>query len=123
VTKTKLRVTLLVGLVVLSLRGLAKDDHAPLPEQCIADYNLWSGVSKDDLEKLPLSVIQPRALEMWNCTKVVTSIDSERHTAHAAEMILLFGTYNLQVSHMELSFIERHGLLKKFVQEDAAGQR
>ena len=66
-SKTRLIAALLLGLVLLAPQFLAQDDHVPLPEQCIADYNLWSGGSKDTLEKLPLTVIQPREIEMWKC--------------------------------------------------------
>ena len=68
---------------------------------------------------LPPGELEPVA----RFTQLYNGVRFGGDTAHAAEMILLFGTYNLQVSHRELSFIERHGLLKKFVQEDAAGQR
>jgi len=121
--ETKLKATLLVGLVVLSLRVLAEDNHAPLPQQCIADYILWSSESKDSIEKLPLTVIQPREIEMWNCASVVKSFDSEHKTGHSVEMLLLYGTYSGHVSHRALEFIQRHGLLREFSQEDAAGQR
>jgi hypothetical protein len=121
--KTKLRATLLVGLVALFLRASAEDDHAPLAEQCIADYNLWSGESKDSLEKLALTVVQPREIEMWNCARVIRSFDSEHKTGHAVEMLLLYGTYSGHISHRALDFIQRHGLTKEFSQEDAAGQR
>jgi len=122
-SKTKLRATLVFGLLVLSLRVLAEDDRAPLPEQCIADYNLWSSESKDSIEKLPLTVIQPREIEMWNCASVVKSLSSEHKPGHSVEMLLLYGTYSGHVSHRALEFIQRHGLMKEFSQEDAAGQR
>jgi hypothetical protein len=122
-SKTKLRATILVGLVVLSLRVLAEDDHAPLPEQCIADYSLWSSESKDSIEKLPGTVIQPREIEMWNCAKVVKQFDSEHNTAYALKMLLLSHRYCGYVSHRALDFIQRHGLMKEFSQEDAAGER
>jgi hypothetical protein len=123
-SKTKLIAGgLLIGLAVLSPRFLAQDGHAPLPEQCIADYNLWSGGSKDSFEKLPLTVIQPREIEMWNCASVLKSFDSEHKTGHAVEMLLLYGTYSGHISHRALDFIQRRGLMKEFSQEDAAGQR
>jgi len=122
-SKTKLIAALLLGLVVLSHPFLAQDDHAPLPEQCIADYNLWSGGSKDSLERLPLTVIQPRQIEMSNCASVLKSFDSEHKTGHAVEMLLLYGTYSGHISHRALDFIQRHGLMKEFSLEDASGQR
>jgi hypothetical protein len=121
--KTKLVAGLLLGLVMLSPRFLAQDDHAPLPEQCIADYNLWSGEAKESLEKLPLTAIQPREIEMWKCASVLKSFDSEHKTGHAVEMLLLTGTYSGHISHRALDFIQRRGLMKEFSQEDAAGQR
>ncbi len=121
-SKMKLIAGLMLGLAVLSPRFLAQDDHAPLPEQCIADYNLWSGESKDNLEKLPVTVIQPREIEMWNCASVVKSLD-DRKRAYSVLMLFLYGTYSGQISHRALDFIQRHGLMREFSQEDTAGQR
>jgi hypothetical protein len=120
------KATLITALLLVSVsfvpRCLGQDDHPPLPEQCIADYNLWSGEAKDNLEKLPFTVIQPREIEMWNCASVVKSLD-EHKRAYSVLMLFLYGRYSGQISHRALDFIQRHGLMKEFSQEDAAGQR
>lgn len=118
---SKLTGRLLLGIVVLFTPALAQTDHAPLPAQCIADYELWSSVLKVDREKLPVTVIQPRQWEMWQCVPVVKS---ERNgTAYAAEILFLYGIYSEDMNSRELAFIQRHGLMKQYVQEDAVGKR
>ena len=122
-SRTKLVAALLVALVVPPSRFLAQDDHAPLPGRCIADYDLWSAGPRDSDEKLPLTVIQTREIEMWNCAKVIRLFDSEHNTAYSFKMLLLSDTYSGDVRHRALDFIQRHGLMKEFSQEDTAGQR
>lgn len=111
----------LLGLLVFLSPGLAEDDHAPLPEQCIADYHLWQGSPRADVEKLPVNIIQLRQGEMWECASVVKSSDSSG-LAYAPQMLMLSGVYSGHLTHRTLSFIDRHGLMTQFVQEDAAGQ-
>lgn len=122
-SKTKLVVGLLLGLAVVTAQFFGQDDHAPLPEQCIADQNLWSGGPNDSLDKLPLTILESRQIEMWNCASVMKLFDSEHKTGHAVEMFLLYGTISGHISRRALDFIKRRGLLKEFSQEDAAGQR
>lgn len=119
-SKTKLIAKLLLGLLVLLTPALAQDDHAPLPEQCIADFNLWWGAPKADTEKLPVTVIQPRYIEMWQCASVVKSKDSSG-LSYAPQMLLLSGRYCGYITHRALAFIERQGLMTQFTKEDAAG--
>lgn len=102
---------------------LEQADHAPLPERCIADYNLWSGESKGELENLPLTVVQPREIEMWNCASSLERSSNRDREKMATGMLLLYGTYSGHISHRALDFIQRHGLMKDFSQEDAAGKR
>ena len=122
-SKTKLIAALLLVSVSFAPKFLGQIGHASLPEQCIADYNLWSGEQKDGLERLPLTVIQPREIEMWDCASVVGKSPIPAHDLMATEMLLLYGTYSGIISHRALNFIQRHGLMKDFSQEDATGKR
>jgi len=102
-----------------SSRVSAQDDRPPLAEQCVADYSLWHNASKSDIEELPLSIIQARYSEMWKCASVVRSPERQNYST---EMLLLTGTYAGHINHRALDFIERHGLMKQFVQEDSQGK-
>jgi hypothetical protein len=121
-SKTTLIAVLLLVSVSFTPRFLAQEDHAPLPEQCIADYNLWAGAPKDDIEKMPITVLQAHEIEMRQCGWVVESFDAKHKRPYATGMLILYGTYSGHISHRALNFIQRHGLMKEFSQEDAAGQ-
>jgi len=92
-------------------------DHAPSPQQCVADANLWYGADKANLDKLSYPELERRVDEMWDChNSSSVQIDKQHFSA-----VLL--TYQAQEGNRMSVYLKRHGLTKEFLAEDAAGKR
>jgi hypothetical protein len=120
--------TLLI--ILICVRPLVAQEHAPLLEQCKADRALWysseqeNEYRKADLAegpknstqyaKLPLKVIKFRTKEMADCWSVGNGDDQYFKAAEFYDMI-----YRDRC----LSFINRHHLMEQLLAEDERGIR
>jgi hypothetical protein len=117
--------------VTVTLLGLAfccpesAQDHAILPEQCRADVHLWASQGKTTDSKLSFDDLQRRSLEMWNCQSVDTGAGESASTfgTDVETYRLVWTAYQNQSGQRLMHFIQRHGLAKQFIAEDAADQR
>jgi hypothetical protein len=120
VTKSKVHATLL--LVALCAPVLAQD-HAPLPAQCRADYDLWYGDKKEALDHLSFKELNERQGELWKCANVDIRDNIGSHGYNLREYLSLSMMYGLKLSQRFQSYMNRHGEMQKFLNEDAAGKR
>jgi hypothetical protein len=109
--------TIIAAIVMLTSLAALPQDHAPLPEQCRADYNLWSKTNKDDLEKIPFLTPQQRQLDLYNCAMSLPKGKEQE------EFAVVYLMYQTKMEQPEISFIKRHNLAQQMLDEDAAGQR
>jgi len=118
---------LLLVLLITAPRNMQQ--HAATAEQCRADAAVWnSAVMNHNPEtsksKLPVTELSLRQDEMHDCL----SVDPERVGDSASfqrgdTYRLLKALYTNEIAWRESNFIERHGLWKQFIDEDAAGAR
>jgi hypothetical protein len=92
-------------------------EHAPTVAQCQADQALWLSTLEDEhtADNVIFPTLQAWEHEMNQCT----SVDPPNHNKY-------YNTWSEAIadeSLREYRFIKRHGLLDKFVAEDAAGKR
>src|SRR5437879_1597908 len=103
-----------LALMIFPLCAVGQE-HAPLPEQCKADYTLWKTTdTKENLSKLSAEELSRREVEMWNCAA---------SGAPGGEYLDLVSEYGLFVSKRFESYIRRHGEWHQFFAEDQAGVR
>jgi hypothetical protein len=108
--------------------------HAPLPEQCRADFALWYNINLDieytnaeaahisdgtpnrtETNKLHLTEVNERTRELLDCRKV----DSSRQDDYLEAVKF----YQEIVANREYNFIIRHDLWNQLMREDAEGKR
>ncbi|HXW61976.1 MAG TPA: hypothetical protein VEJ45_05205 [Candidatus Acidoferrales bacterium] len=129
------QVTVALGLLLLAVGPLkAQQQHARSPGVCQEDAALWGAPelrtqynkaqvnqltngtrNQTEVAQLRVTEIIERAIEMRDCTKV----DPEH--SHMYSDIAAF--YSGVKSDRLQAFIERHGLVAQFAQEDAKGLR
>src|SRR5437660_8975033 len=117
-----------LGLVLLSLSsatwGQIQIQHAPLPAQCRADYDMWYADNKDALDRLSFQEINQRQVEMWQCGSVVLAENQNNRKNGSAEFdwrdYLIFSLMNGgKMSQRYESYLRRHGEMQQFLNEDA----
>jgi len=94
------------------------DDHAPTVAQCQADQRLWWNQLDNDKEaisKLTVRQLNERSGEMNQC-----GIVDKQHVESYSRTAAMF---HLEIENRLRRFLERHGLMKQFVDEDRAGKR
>jgi hypothetical protein len=105
-------------LLLLLVRSLLAQEvkHAPTVEQCQADQRLWLAKLEGSAGASPDFVtLEHRSQEMDDCI----SVDPANHAKY----------YNVESEILAaqaqrlLSFISRHELYDKFIEEDKAGKR
>jgi hypothetical protein len=101
---------------VLTTSVIGQVEHAPTIAQCQADQRYWASVLEGDSYKLPeYDVLRQWDHEMTVCEKV----DPDNKWTY----------YNTggEIDSVEMirmvKFLTRHGLWKKFKEEDADGKR
>lgn len=93
----------------------AGQEHAPLPEQCKADYTLWKTTdTKESLSKLSAEELSRREVEMFECAASGTP------GGDYIELSLLYGK---GIAKRFEAYIRRHGEWHQFFAEDQAGVR
>jgi|SRR4029077_8454721 hypothetical protein len=106
--------TLAVVMVSLSVGQV---EHAPTVAQCQADQRLWlSKIEQGDSPALAkFDVLSQWSTEMIDCQKV--------DPTHSWDYNNLGWEISTTQATRMLSFIHRHDMWQKFLNEDAAGQR
>jgi len=89
--------------VFISCSAVAQD-HAPLPEQCIADARLWYDANTNTMSKLPYHELEKRAREMLNCLK--SGAPDRELTA------IVWADYMDAIHVREVAYLARHGLIE-----------
>lgn len=107
---------LALAVFVLTASVTAQVEHAPTVAQCQADRRLWFSQLEGESANEPMfAVLIKRGAEMEDCEQV--DPDNELH---------YFNT-RAEINAVELGrmtdFIQRHNLLKQFIEEDVAGKR
>jgi hypothetical protein len=118
-------VVLVLIAVALQMPSRSQTKHAPLPEQCIADFNLWFATSSyAGIESLGMSVLDQREAEMWDCASAAkAALDEEHGVTYRMEMLGLSNVYTEHKAHRMFDYLNRHGELQQFVKEDTEGKR
>jgi CelD/BcsL family acetyltransferase involved in cellulose biosynthesis len=131
---TMCRLVLAMGLLFLVVEPLGAQQHTPSAGRCQADAALWGDLqlrtqynkaqvdqltngtrNQTEVARLRVTEVIERAIEMRDCMKV----DAEH--SHLYSDIAAF--YSSVKSDRLQAFIERHGLVAQFAQEDAKGLR
>jgi len=111
-----------ISLVCLGCFAALAQNHAPSPQQCVADVNLWSSqwsaqaTFKTDDPGPPFGELERRANEMADCS----GSKAPKGSMSYDEMLALYWN---EENQRQKAFIFRHGLTKQFLEEDAAGKR
>jgi len=128
------RLTLAVGLLFLAVEPIKAQQHTLTISVCQEDAALWGDLqlrtqynkaqvnqltngtrNQTEVAQLRVTEVIERAIEMRDCMKV----DPER--SHLYSDVAAF--YSSVKSDRLQAFIERHGLVAQFAQEDAKGLR
>jgi CelD/BcsL family acetyltransferase involved in cellulose biosynthesis len=131
---TMRQLTLAVGLLFLAVEPMRAQQHTPTISACQEDAASWGDLqvrtqynkaqvnqltngtrNQTEVAQLRVTEVIERAIEMRDCMKV----DPER--SHLYSDIAAF--YSSVKSDRLQAFIERHGLVAQFAQEDAKGLR
>lgn len=103
-------------LLLVSLLSAQEVKHAPTVEQCRADQRLWLDKIEGSHDALPSFVtLNSWSQEMADCDSVDPANDTRYYNIRA-EIIAV------EQARL-LSFLARHGLFDKFIEEDNAGKR
>ena len=117
------RIGIVIALLVLLSGSAVAQTHAPLPQQCVADANLWFHANKEALDKVPFTELGKRATEMWDCgaSGAPDPRNSQNPLLDGYDAIWSF--YVIKQGQRAQRFIERNGLSQQFQKEDEAGLR
>jgi hypothetical protein len=107
--------------------------HAPTLQSCVADLNLWTsqipGFPESNLDQVrsgtrPVTMqeIDGRISSLGECMNAYPVVGRSVGGNMSAAMGLL-SCYDVEKESRYVDFLHRHGLLDKFKEEDAAGQR
>jgi hypothetical protein len=116
-----------MALLLLASTGFAQE-HAPTPEQCRADYRLWTA-NNPDLKSLSFEELMQRSHVMDECSTTDPAMmqtflqDSLRLGKNAplsySEVATLF---HAVAGDKAVDFLMRHHLMDQFMREEAAGK-
>ena len=117
----------ILALLILVSTAFAQE-HAPTPEQCRADYRLWT-VKGTDVSDIAWKELMQRSLVMSKCS----TTDPEWMQQFAEQNLRLGEKSGLSYSALSMflhaaagektrDFLERHHLMAQFTQEDEAGK-
>ena len=111
---------LVLGWLVLAASLVGQVEHAPTVAQCQADQRLWLATIEADAsgEKTGLPniyVMRAWSVEMGQCKDVDPGNRFKYYNTQAE----IATDEMLRLRH----FLDRHDLLGKFIEEDAAGKR
>jgi len=117
----------ILALIVLVSAAFAQE-HAPTPEQCRADYRLWSAKGTDFTD-VSFEELMERSHVMTEC-----SATDPEWMQQFAEQAVRVGTkaflsygdagtlFHAAAGDKAVDFLMRHHLMEQFVREDKAGK-
>lgn len=119
------KATLVVGglsvlFVVMGMGGSPRHqvEHAPTVEQCRADQSLWTAkILAGDSSDVTFETLGAWSHELAQCQ----FLDSDPGYVHAYTKSLLM--IKDAAADRAYSFLQRHNLMKQFLEEDKAGKR
>lgn len=104
-------------------------EHAPTVDVCRADSAVWNAAVMNhnpeaSKSKLPFDELAARNKEMHDCVSVdPPHVGDEPSIARMNTYSRLQALYTDEIAFRAMNFINRHGLGKQFLDEDAAGAR
>jgi hypothetical protein len=104
-------------IALLMLCGLATAQTASLDE-CRTKGDLWLHEGVSGIHKLPVAELYSRDQLMEQCAKSYPQTSS-----HIREWEMFGRIYREEIGVRAMSFITRHNLKNKFLEEDAEGTR
>jgi len=129
-----LRLAIVCAAAAATTPGVAQDvKHTPTLQSCAADINLWSsqvpGFPEPSLDQIRAGLkaltqgeIDGRVTSLGNCVSAYPSL-GKGQGGNLPAATTLGNLYGLETQARYLNFIYRHGMLRKFTEEDEAGQR
>jgi hypothetical protein len=122
-----MKTLLITMLLVMSRPTVAQDiKHAPTPDACQADFNLWmadinraSHGGVNEVPKLSFNELFNRVGYIHDCQDANPSLKKNCND----DGLLMELIYGIEMRHRLLVFVKRHDLKETFLDEDAAGKR
>jgi hypothetical protein len=124
------RYLFLVLLVVMPIGGSTQQKSEPSPtvEQCRSDIDSWLA-DRWNTSRLSFLKIQARTVELGACGATYHQLlrwkenPSDTSPGKTSDLEALESIYDGETNLRYSSFIDRHGLLSQFYEEDEAGKR
>ena len=113
-----MKVVQVILALLLGAASLRAQDTAPPLGECRNDGDLWLHEGVPAVHKLAIADLYSRKQFMEHCIKAYPHTSS-----HMREWQMVESIYGEEIGLRALSFIARHSLKDKFMQEDAAGTR
>jgi hypothetical protein len=117
-----------LALIVLVSAAFAQE-HAPTPEQCRADYRLWTA-NGFSFENVSWKELMQRSGVMTKCATTdpdMMRVFDEGYVRLGKDAPLSYrdvGTlFHSAAGDKAMDFLIRHNLMDQFVREDAAGKK
>lgn len=122
--------------VLVALSGFAVPQeikHAPTLQSCVGDINFWSSQipgfpepsfdqMRGGLKSLTMQEMDGRTSSLTDCVNAYPNLGKGQNGDMSAALTLSF-YYGTEEQVRYFDFLHRHGMLNKFNEEDAAGER
>jgi hypothetical protein len=95
--------------------------HAPTLQSCVADLSLWT--SQEESKSLAALEMLQRIRSMMDCTGAYPALTKSKPDGDLPAAWRLKITYEEEMQDRLFHFVDRHGLTRKFEEEDEAGKR
>jgi hypothetical protein len=127
-----MKYAILTAAIMASTLAAGQTKHAPSFEQCVADLNLWTseipGWPTGEIEQvrkgtknLSVRQINERVDSLWDCALAHPRLTKSDPSTEVPLPLSIIELYHVEIRLRHDDFLVRHGLLKKFYAEDAAG--
>lgn len=108
-----------LALAILLCGTALAQDHAPSPQQCVADANLWYHQITTKTDPGPsFNELGRRVNEMRDC-----DLSGAPKDPLSVDYLTIEAAYLNEQNSRQAAYIKRHHLSHEFLTEDAAGQR
>jgi len=95
--------------------------RAPTLQACTADLNLWR--SREEIKSLTTLEMLARIRSLMDCTGAYPTLAKSTPAGELPAVWYLKITYEEEIEGRLFNFVDRHGLSKRFAEEDEAGKR
>jgi hypothetical protein len=127
-----MKYAIITAVIIASTLASGQTKHAPTFEQCVADLNLWTseipGWPTGEIEQirkgtktLSIRQINERVDSLWDCAFAQPKLMKGDPSKEVPLPLSIIELYQVEIRLRHDDFLVRHGLLKKFYAEDAAG--